>query len=93
MTRFTSAFVAFPGGFGTLDEIFEIVTLIQTDKLKPIPLILFGVEYWTPLVDWIKKDPLSHGLLQGSHADFWVLTDDVDVAFEVIKKHCMEPKE
>lgn len=93
MTRFTSAFVVFPGGFGTLDELFEIVTLIQTDKLKPFPLILFGVDYWTPLIDWIKKDPLSHGLLHTTQVDFFIITDDVEIAFQAVKTHCMEYKQ
>ena len=53
--KYAQAYVVMPGGFGTMDELFEAMTLIQTDKIKPFPVILMGSDYWKGLLDWIKK--------------------------------------
>jgi uncharacterized protein (TIGR00730 family) len=57
--KYASAFVVFPGGYGTLDELFESATLIQTKKIKPFPIILYGKEYWSGILDWIKTKLLK----------------------------------
>lgn len=60
LTFASEAYVYFPGGFGTLDEFFEIVTLIQTKKIDPLPIVLIGSEYWNPLIDWFEKELVKH---------------------------------
>lgn len=89
LTRFSSAFIVFPGGFGTLDELFEVVTLMQTDKMKPFPIVLMGVAYWTPLIEWIKAEPLRLGLLHTKHMELIIITDDIEEAFNYAKKECL----
>lgn len=89
LTRFSSAFIVFPGGFGTLDELFEVLTLMQTEKMKPFPVVLFGVAYWTPLLDWIKAEPLARGLLHMRNMDLIIITDDIEEAFIYAKKECL----
>ncbi|HSS81979.1 MAG TPA: TIGR00730 family Rossman fold protein [Gaiellaceae bacterium] len=69
-------FVIFPGGFGTLDELFEALTLIQTGKVLHFPVILFGSEYWRPLLDWIKGRLQADGLISPEDLDLLELTDD-----------------
>ena len=69
-------FVIFPGGFGTLDELFESLTLIQTGKVLHFPVVLFGSDYWRPLLDWIKGRLLADGLISPEDLDLLELTDD-----------------
>ena len=59
--KYSDAFVIFPGGFGTLDELFEALTLIQTRKIHHFPVVLYGSEYWRPMLDWLKGPMLSEG--------------------------------
>ena len=61
LVKYSCAFVFMPGGFGTLDEIFETVTLIQTGKIEPFPLVAMGTEYWAPIVDFIRESMSSEG--------------------------------
>ena len=56
LIKYSMAFVVFPGGFGTLDEMFEALTLIQTDKIRPFPIILYGSHYWQGLFSWLRKE-------------------------------------
>lgn len=74
-------FVVFPGGFGTLDELFEALTLIQTKKIKPFPVVLMGVDYWQGLVDWIRDKLLAEGCISAEDLELFVLTDEVEEAF------------
>ncbi len=69
-------FVIFPGGFGTLDELFEALTLIQTDKIREFPVILVGSAYWRGLVEWLRKRPLGEGKISATDLDLFLLTDD-----------------
>jgi uncharacterized protein (TIGR00730 family) len=69
-------FVIFPGGFGTLDELFEALTLIQTGKVLHFPVVLFGSDYWRPLLDWIEGRLLPDGLISPEDLDLLELTDD-----------------
>ena len=89
MLAFASeAYVYFPGGFGTLDELFELVTLIQTKKIKPIPIILYDKKFWTPLLDWCKTSLLNeYKTISPEDLDLLVLVDSVDEAYDYIVKH------
>lgn len=74
--KYAHGFVVLPGGFGTLDEFFEAVTLIQTNKTKPFPVILMGTEYWKGLIDWIRNTMVAHGTINESEMALFSLTDD-----------------
>ena len=74
--RYASGFVVFPGGFGTLDETFESLTLIQTGKVRHFPVILVGCDYWRGLVDWIREQMLPDGKISPEDMDLLTLTDD-----------------
>ncbi len=79
--KYAVAFVCFPGGFGTMDEFFESMTLIQTQKVEPFPVILMGSSFWSPLLDWIRKYQLgTHPYISASDLDLCEVTDDVSVA-------------
>lgn len=86
--KYAVAFVCFPGGFGTMDEFFESMTLIQTQKTERFPVILVGSEFWTPLVDWIKRFQLDEfGYISPEDMTLFEITDDVDLAAERIAEH------
>lgn len=81
------AYVFFPGGFGTLDEFFELVTLVQTQKINPdIPIVIVGREYWTGLLDWIDKMVFKKNLaVDKEDMKIYTLVDTADEAFEIVK--------
>ena len=74
--RYACAFVVFPGGFGTLDEMFEALTLIQTGKIRHFPVILFDRPYWQGLIDWLHERPLGEGRIGPADLELMLLTDD-----------------
>jgi uncharacterized protein (TIGR00730 family) len=74
--RYASAFVVFPGGFGTLDEMFEALTLIQTAKVRHFPVVLVGSDYWSGLVDWMRERMLGSGNISPEDMDLFTITDD-----------------
>ena len=84
--KYSIGYVGFPGGYGTLDEIFEAVTLIQTGKVTNFPLVLFGVEFWTPMLSWITQTLLADGMISEGDVDLFQLTDDVDEAVRIIRE-------
>jgi uncharacterized protein (TIGR00730 family) len=77
-------FVIFPGGFGTLDELFEALTLIQTGKILDFPIVLFGSGYWSRLLDWIRERPLADGMISPEDVELLVVTDDEAEAVETV---------
>ena len=82
--KYAQAFVVLPGGFGTLDELFEAITLVQTKKVTRFPVILIGTEYWGGLLDWIKGRLLVDGKVSSEDMDLIMLTDDVEEAVRFI---------
>src|SRR5690349_15871435 len=80
------AFVILPGGFGTLDELFEALTLVQTRKVTRFPVVLYGVSYWTGLLEWIRATMVPAGTINETDLDLITLTDDVDEVLAVIRE-------
>ncbi|MBN8549283.1 MAG: TIGR00730 family Rossman fold protein [Deltaproteobacteria bacterium] len=85
LLKYSYAFIAVPGGYGTLDEIFETATLIQTGKIKNFPIILLGTEYWQPLLQFLEKPLLSHGAVDAKDLKIFHLTDSANEALEIVK--------
>jgi len=81
LTRYADAFAVFPGGFGTLDELFQIATLMQTGKLKRVPIVLIDKGHWQPLLTWLEK-PAKEGLILEKDKDIFFVTDDIQEAFK-----------
>ena len=86
LVKYASAFVIFPGGFGTFDEFFEAITLIQTRKILPFPMILVDSEYWNGLFNWIKDKVAGCGYISPEDLDLLEIIDEPDEIVEVIKK-------
>jgi len=74
--RYASGFVVFPGGYGTMDELWEALTLIQTGKITEFPVVLVGSDYWRGLVDWVRERMLSEGNIAADDLELFTLTDD-----------------
>jgi uncharacterized protein (TIGR00730 family) len=84
LVKYATAFVLLPGGFGTLDELFETITLIQTHKIRPFPVILVGAHYWAGLLDWLRQQVVARAYLRGSDVDLLKVTDDPAEVVEII---------
>jgi uncharacterized protein (TIGR00730 family) len=82
--KYAQSFVIFPGGFGTLDELFESITLIQTGKISRFPVILFGTEFWAGLLDWVRHTVLAHGNISAADLDLLVLTDSPEEVRDIV---------
>ncbi len=94
LVKYATAFVLFPGGFGTLDEFFETLTLIQTKKLKPFPVILYEKDYWEGLINWLKDNAINHGFLDKEDLKIFKLLDDIDEIVEYIDTYYIKnPRE
>jgi uncharacterized protein (TIGR00730 family) len=95
--KFADAFVIFPGGFGTLDELFEALTLVQTRKIHRFPIVLFGSEYWGGLLSWIRDTQLASGTIAPEDLGLLSVTDSVDEAVSLVldcyTRHCWEAQE
>ena len=83
--KYSIGYVAMPGGYGTLDEVFEAVTMIQTGKITSFPLVLFGRDYWSPMLSWITNTLLADGKINPRDVDLFHVTDDAAEAVEIIK--------
>ena len=85
--KYAQAFVVMPGGFGTLDELFEALTLIQTEKIKKFPIVLFGSDFWSGLIDWIKNTLLEeYHNISPEDLDLIKVVDDVDEAVKYVSQ-------
>ena len=86
-TKYSQGYIVLPGGFGTLDELFEAITLIQTHKLVRFPIVLVGTDYWSGLVEWIKAQVLSGNNIDQADLDIFTLVDDAGSAVAVIEEY------
>jgi uncharacterized protein (TIGR00730 family) len=94
LVKYSCAFVVMPGGFGTLDEVFETITLMQTDKIKDFPVILMGREYWGPLMDFLRKTLVTQSTVGEADLKLVRVTDAVEEAVAWIKaSECVKNKE
>jgi uncharacterized protein (TIGR00730 family) len=84
--KYSVAYVVMPGGFGTLDELAEALTLIQTHRIRPFPVILVGSDYWGGLIEWIKNTQLKHGKISPGDLDYMMVMDDPAEAVKRIKQ-------
>jgi|SRR5690625_1027179 len=84
----SAAYVSLPGGWGTLDEVFEVMTLVQTGKVPPAPIILVGTDFWSGLLDWIKEQQLGHGMIGSNDMELLTPTDDLDEILTLIIDCC-----
>ena len=89
LVKYSYAFIALPGGFGTLDEIMEIAVLIQTEKIKKFPVILIGRDFWEPLIDYLRRRPLAEGTINGADLHLLQVTDEVEEAIERMADEAM----
>lgn len=85
--KYAVAYIIMPGGFGTMDELFEALTLIQTRRIKSFPVILMGGEYWRGLIDWLKDTMLHEGKILPADLDFLQIIDDPEEVVKHIKKY------
>jgi uncharacterized protein (TIGR00730 family) len=85
--KYAEGFVIFPGGFGTLDELFEALTLIQTGKVEHFPVVLYGKDYWEGMMQWIRDKPLYEEKVSAEDLELVTITSDIDEACEAITKH------
>lgn len=86
LVKYSCAFVVLPGGFGTLDEVFETLVLIQTGKIQNFPIVLMGCDYWQPIVDYVRNDLVREGAISPEDLELVIFTDDPDEAMEAIVK-------
>lgn len=82
--KYAQGYIIMPGGFGTIDELFEVLTLIQTGKTPKLPIVLIGTEYWTPLIDWVKTTLVNDKLISEKDLDLFSITDDPKVAAQIM---------
>ena len=78
--KYSQAFVCLPGGFGTLDELFEVLCMVQTGKITDYPIVLLGVDFWQPLVQWLTDRLVAEGMIAADDLELFLLTDSVDEA-------------
>lgn len=90
LAKYSYAFVALPGGFGTMDEMFELATLVQTGKVEGYPLVIMGSDYWRPMVDFVRNRLVEEETIDAADADRFILTDSVPQAIEHIRQNTLE---
>ncbi len=82
--KYSKGFVVMPGGFGTFDELFEALTLVQTKKVTSFPIVLFGTTYWSPLLDWVRNSAVAGGYVSEVDLELVTITDSVDEVIEAV---------
>ncbi|WP_240641659.1 TIGR00730 family Rossman fold protein, partial [Neisseria meningitidis] len=88
--RYSQAYVVMPGGFGTLDELFEILTLVQTGKVPPRPIVLVGKAFWSGLAEWINAQLLARGLISEGAVSLFAISDDEDEIVAYLSEHGLQ---
>jgi hypothetical protein len=95
--KYAQGFIVLPGGFGTFDELFEALVLVQTRKVTSFPIVLMGTEYWRGLLDWLSGPVVGRGMIKPLDLDLLTLTDDVATAVDLMvaarKEHAARPPE
>lgn len=91
--KYAQAFCVLPGGFGTMDELFEALTLVQTKKVTRFPVVLLGTSYWSGLIDWLRSTMLEYGNINEVDLDLVTLTDDVDEAVRIVVEAQLAPQD
>lgn len=86
LAKYSMAFVVFPGGYGTLDELFEALTLIQTGKMSSFPVVLVGKQYWSGLVEWLRATMAADGKISPEDLDLFHVTDDPEEVLRIIQR-------
>jgi len=84
--KYAAAYIAMPGGFGTLDELFEVITLVQTHRIKPLPIILVGRDHWSGLKEWVEARLLADKLVSEDDLDIFQILDDPEEIVDAVKK-------
>jgi hypothetical protein len=84
--KYAAAYVVMPGGFGTLDELFEVMTLVQTRRIRPFPIILVGSDYWDGLLEWIRRQLLAQHLISADDMDIIQVIDDPETIVDAVRK-------
>jgi len=85
--KYSMGYICMPGGFGTLDEFFEALTLRQTDKIYPLPIILFGTDFWQGLLEWMKSTLVEYKTISKQDLDLITLTDDPEEVLQIMLRH------
>ena len=88
--RYANAFVVLPGGYGTFDELFEALCLIQTEKIRHFPIVLVGTDYWCGLIDWLRETAAGEGMISVTDLDLLHVTDDLDLVVETVERAAVE---
>ena len=91
--KYAQGFVIFPGGYGTFDELFESLTLVQTGKIDHFPVILWGSDYWRPMIDWLEDPVAQEGMIASTDLRLFRLTDDNNEAVEIIERSFADAEE
>jgi len=86
LIKYATAYIIMPGGFGTLDELFEAVTLVQTQRIKPLPIILMGSDYWSGLIQWIKSRLVPEKRINSDDADILKIIDEPEEIVKAVRK-------
>lgn len=84
--KYAQAYIIMPGGFGTLDELFETITLIQTKRIRQMPIILMGTEFWGRLMAWVRESLLKQGMISAQDLDLFQVVDEPEKALEIVEK-------
>ncbi|MEJ1384400.1 MAG: LOG family protein, partial [Candidatus Sedimenticola sp. (ex Thyasira tokunagai)] len=85
--KYAMAYIIFPGGYGTMDELFEALTLIQTDKIRQFPVVLYGEKYWSGLLSWIRETMMEHNCIDPGDMDLFQVVNSPEDALRVICSH------